>query len=56
MTGTDNRVSKGAEFYLNREEKERRNTHTGGVSERLSPQGSLSSSFYKDFISWFKGS
>jgi hypothetical protein len=39
MKVTHNRVSKRAEFYLGREEKERRNTHMGGISERLSPQG-----------------
>jgi hypothetical protein len=33
MKVRDNRVSKRAEVYLSREEKERRNTHAGGVSE-----------------------
>jgi hypothetical protein len=36
MKVMDNRVSQRAEFYLSREEKERRGAHIGGSQGRLS--------------------
>jgi hypothetical protein len=48
MRVTDSQTGQAKEqFYLSTEERARRTSHTGGISERLSPQGSLTNGFMR---------